>query len=67
MITDAHEYEHAKIQLAEQRKRLDLQRQLYVREGFTDEELERAMQPVESFYLGKREEVEAYESGHETR
>lgn len=67
MITDRQEYEHAKTQLAEQRRRMDLQRKRYVSEGFSNEDVERAMQPVECFYMGKLEEVEAYEAGLETR
>lgn len=67
MITELQEYEYAKTQLAEQSKRLDLQHKQYVSEVFKDEEVERAMQPVECLYLAKVEEVEAYAAGQEAR
>ncbi|EMI54953.1 hypothetical protein [Rhodopirellula sallentina] len=67
MIADHQEYDHAKAQLAEQRKRLDLRLKGYVSRGLNDDEVERLMQPLECFYVGKLEEIKEYEKGLGTR
>jgi hypothetical protein len=66
MIQDLVEYDHARTQLAEQAERLKVFEAQMRAEARSEAEIKRAMDPLISFHLGKREEVQAFEhSQHE--
>ncbi|MEI7461692.1 MAG: hypothetical protein WCK15_20070 [Pirellula sp.] len=66
MIQDLFEYDHARTQLAEQSERLKIFEAQMRAESCSEAEIKRAMDPLISFHLGKREEVQAFEqSQHE--
>ena len=64
MICDESEYHEAIRRLTEQRQRLDEHFVRLKQSGLNKEELKRVMDPVESFHLQLREEVESYERLH---
>lgn len=61
MIRNENEYKEAVARLAEERRRLAEQRTLLRETGLTDEEIKRVVDPMESFHLQLKEEVESYE------
>ena len=61
MIRNENEYREAVARLAEERSRLAEHRQRLVQAGLKDEEVKRVIDPMESFHLQLREEVESYE------
>lgn len=61
MILDKAEYEHAKAESAAQAERLEMYETSHRKEGFSEEEVRRLMEPLISFHLGRREEIEAFE------
>ncbi len=67
MIADKPEYEHASKQLAEQKTRLTRHREKLREDGLDNEQIKRAMDPLESFYFGKLEEVQAFAHEHDAR
>jgi ribosome-binding protein aMBF1 (putative translation factor) len=61
MIRNEAEYQEASARVAEERKRLG-EHKLRLREaGLADEEIKRVIDPMESFHLQLKEEVESYE------
>jgi ribosome-binding protein aMBF1 (putative translation factor) len=61
MIRNEAEYQEASARLVEERKRL-AEHKLRLREaGLGDEEIKRVVDPMESFHLQLKEEVESYE------
>jgi ribosome-binding protein aMBF1 (putative translation factor) len=61
MIRNETEYQEASVRLNDERKRLiDLTARLK-ETGLSDEELKRVVDPLESFHLQLKEEVESYE------
>lgn len=61
MIRNETEYQEAMTRLAEERNRLAEHRALLKQTGLTDEEIKRVTDPMESFHLQLKEEVESYE------
>jgi ribosome-binding protein aMBF1 (putative translation factor) len=61
MIRNEAEYQEASKRLAEELKRFDEHRARLKEAGLKDSEIKRVIDPLESFHLQLREEVEAYE------
>jgi ribosome-binding protein aMBF1 (putative translation factor) len=61
MIRSESEYKEAALRLAEEQKRLTEHRARLKEAGLSDEEIKRVIDPMESFHLQLREEVESYE------
>lgn len=61
MIRNETEYQEASARLAEERKRLAEHRARLKKTGLSDEEVKRVIDPIESFHLQLKEEVESYE------
>jgi ribosome-binding protein aMBF1 (putative translation factor) len=61
MIRNETEYQEASARLADERKRLTDHRERLKEAGLTDDEIKRAVDPMESFHLQLKEEVESYE------
>lgn len=61
MIRNETEYKEAVARLAEERNRLREHRSRLKESGLTDEEIKRVIDPMESFHLQFKEEVESYE------
>lgn len=61
MIRNETEYQEATARLAEEHARLTEHRARLKQAGLSDEELKRVMDPMESFHLQLKEEVESYE------
>lgn len=61
MIRSEKEYQNAVTRLEEEQKIMERQRAHFKELGHTGEELERLMQPLQSFHSQLNEEVEAYE------
>ncbi len=61
MIRHETEYQEASNRLAEERNRLASLRLKLKETGLNDEEIQRVIDPMESFHLQLREEVESYE------
>jgi ribosome-binding protein aMBF1 (putative translation factor) len=61
MIRNEAEYQHASARLTEERNRLFEHRARLKEASMTDEEIKRVIDPIESFHLQLKEEVESYE------
>jgi ribosome-binding protein aMBF1 (putative translation factor) len=61
MIRNESEYQHAATRLAEERNRLSEHRARLKETGMRDEEIKRVIDPIASFHLQLKEEVENYE------
>jgi len=61
MIRNETEYKEAVARLAEEHHRLTEHRARLKEAGLTDEEIKRVIDPMESFHLQLKEEVESYE------
>lgn len=61
MIRNENEYKEAVIRLAEEQKRLKEHRVRLRESGLSDTEIKRVVDPIESFHLQLKEEVESYE------
>ena len=61
MIRNESEYKEAAGRLAEEQKRLAEHRARLKEAGLSDEEIKRVIDPMESFHLQLKEEVENYE------
>lgn len=61
MIRNESEYKEAVGRLAEEQKRLTEHRSRLREAGLSDEEIKRVIDPMESFHLQLKEEVESYE------
>ncbi len=61
MIRNETEYKEAVARLAEERNRLSEHRTRLKETGLPDEEIKRVIDPMESFHLQLKEEVESYE------
>lgn len=61
MIRNEGEYQQASARVAEERRRLTDHRARLKEAGLSDEELKRVIDPIESFHLQLKEEVESYE------
>lgn len=61
MIRNETEYKEAAARLAEEHKRLAEHRARLKQAGLKSEEVKRVMDPMESFHLQLKEEVESYE------
>ena len=61
MIRSESEYQEAVKRLSEEQQRLGEHRARLKETGLTDEEIKRVIDPMESFYLQFKEEVESYE------
>jgi hypothetical protein len=61
MIRNESEYKEAVGRLAVEQKRLTEHRARLKEAGLSDEEIKRVIDPMESFHLQLREEVESYE------
>ena len=61
MIRNETEYQEASARLADERKRLTEHRARLKETGLSDEEIKRVIDPMESFHLQLKEEVESYE------
>lgn len=61
MIRNEHEYKEAVMRLEEERKRMGEHRKRLSESGLSDEEIKRVIDPIESFHLQLKEEVESYE------
>src|SRR5438477_11904644 len=61
MIRNETEYQEAVARLAEERKRLTEHQARLKEAGLTEEEIKRVIDPIESFHLQLKEEVESYE------
>lgn len=61
MIRNEGEYQEAVARLTGERGRLDEHRERLRQAGLGDDEIKRVMDPMESFHLQLREEVESYE------
>ncbi len=61
MIRNESEYKRAVDRVAEESKRLTETRNRLKEQGLSPEEIKRATDPLESFHLQLREEVESYE------
>jgi ribosome-binding protein aMBF1 (putative translation factor) len=61
MIRNESEYQHASARLAEERNRIAEHRARLKETGMSDEEIKRVIDPIASFHLQLKEEVESYE------
>jgi ribosome-binding protein aMBF1 (putative translation factor) len=61
MIRNEAEYKEAVARLGEERNRMIEHRRRLKETGLSDEEIKRAVDPIESFHLQLKEEVESYE------
>src|SRR5580658_8693252 len=61
MIRNETEYQEASARLAYERNRLADHRSRLKETGLSDEEIKRVIDPIESFHLQLKEEVESYE------
>src|ERR1700729_15133 len=61
MIRNENEYQEASARLADERSRLAEHRARLKETGLSDEEIKRVIDPMESFHLQLKEEVESYE------
>ena len=61
MIRNETEYQEASARLADERNRLTEHRARLQEAGLKEEEIKRAIDPMESFHLQLKEEVESYE------
>ncbi|HEX4152151.1 MAG TPA: helix-turn-helix transcriptional regulator [Steroidobacteraceae bacterium] len=61
MIRNEAEYQEASKRLVEELRRLDEHRSRLVKTGLGEIEIQRVLDPLESFHLQLKEEVEAYE------
>ena len=61
MIRNESEYREAGTRLAEEAARLEAHRERLRATGLPDEEVKRLMDPIESFHVQLREEVDSYE------
>lgn len=61
MIRNETEYQEASARLAEERKRLGEHKARLKQAGLGKDEIKRVVDPMESFHLQLREEVESYE------
>jgi DNA-binding XRE family transcriptional regulator len=61
MIRNEAEYQLASARLAEERSRLAEHRARLKATGLSNDEIERVIDPIESFHLQLKEEVESYE------
>jgi len=61
MIRNEAEYQEASKRLAEETLRFDEHRRRLQQSGLSDAEIRRVIDPLESFHLQLKEEVEAYE------
>ena len=61
MIRNEAEYQHASARLTEESNRLIEHRARLKEAGMMDEEIKRVIDPIESFHLQLKEEVESYE------
>lgn len=61
MIRNDTEYKEAVSRLAEERERLEGHRERLRKAGLSAEEIKRVIDPIESFHLQLKEEVESYE------
>ena len=61
MIRNESEYKEAALRLAEEQKRLAEHRARLQEAGLSDDQIKRVIDPMESFHLQLREEVESYE------
>lgn len=61
MIRNETEYQQAVKRLSEEQARLTSHRARLKETGLSDEEIKRVVDPMESFYLQFKEEVESYE------
>ena len=61
MIRNETEYQEASARLADERNRLTEHRARLKETGLSDEEIKRVIDPMESFHLQLKEEVESYE------
>ena len=61
MIRSETEYQESSARLAEERKRLAEHRGRLKEAGLSEEEIKRVVDPMESFHLQLKEEVESYE------
>lgn len=61
MIRTEKEYQHMIKRLEQEKELLTKQRQQFIHEGLDKEQIQRLIDPLESFYLQLQEEVDAYE------
>lgn len=61
MIRNEAEYQEASARLAQERKRLAEHRARLTQTGLAEDEIQRVIDPMESFHLQLEEEVESYE------
>ncbi len=61
MIDTEHEYREAKARVKEAETRITEQGARLQRAGLAEDEIRRVIDPLKSFYLGLKEEVEEYE------
>ncbi len=61
MIRNEAEYQEASARLADERQRLAEHRARLTEAGLGEEEIKRVIDPMESFHLQLKEEVESYE------
>jgi ribosome-binding protein aMBF1 (putative translation factor) len=61
MIRNETEYQEASVRLADERQRLADHRARLKEANLSDEEIRRVVDPMESFHLQLKEEVESYE------
>jgi len=61
MIRNEIEYQEASARVADERNRLTEHRARLKETGLSDEEIKRVIDPMESFHLQLKEEVESYE------
>jgi len=61
MIRNETEYQEASVRLRDERNRLTEHRARLREAGLSDEEIKRVIDPMESFHLQLKEEVESYE------
>ena len=61
MIRNETEYQEASARVADERNRLTEHRARLKETGLSDEEIKRVIDPMESFHLQMKEEVESYE------
>lgn len=61
MIRNETEYQEASARLAEERKRLAEHKARLKEAGLSEQEIKRVVDPMESFHLQLKEEVESYE------
>lgn len=61
MIRNETEYKEAALRLNDERDRLAMHRARLKETGLSDDEIKRVIDPIESFHLQLKEEVESYE------